>query len=342
LSDFKKDFLSNIFSGLKKNSRILLTGGTGFFGRSILRFCKEQDSSGLNVPQILVVSRNPDSFLVKYPEFGELNWLSFFKCDVEDAESVLNIPHCDFVLHAAANSTSLKNFSEIDRRDQIINGTKNILNFVVKYKIKKLLYISSGAVYGNSNFKKPFINETLLREYDSLDNTEIYGKAKLEAEHLCILYGNHYNFKITIARCFAFAGRDLPLNEHFAIGNFVYDAIFSENIILKSSGNSVRSYLSQDDLAKWLFVLLIHGKNKNIYNVGSDKPISIYDLAFMVRNLISPSKKIQICNKNTSAADSIYVPSINKVRNEYNLDVWTTVEDIIISMANGRNAKLLI
>jgi len=73
-----------------------------------------------------------------------------------------------------------------------------------------------------------------------------------------------------VARCFAFVGADLPLNVHFAIGNFIRDALTADALTVSGDGTPLRTYLDQSDLAHWLFTMLERGRSGEDYNVSSD------------------------------------------------------------------------
>lgn len=74
---------------------------------------------------------------------------------------------------------------------------------------------------------------------------------------------------------------NLPLNAHFAIGNFIQDAISAEQITVAGDGTPLLTYLDQSDLAHWLWTLIIEGLDGETYNVGSDRVISIAELALL-------------------------------------------------------------
>ena len=101
----------------------------------------------------------------------------------------------------------------------IINGTINVLDLCVE-KNAELLFVSSGAVNGiHKNNKK--INPTDYTPFNPLGSNYTYHLGKICAENLCYNYARKYNLNIKIARCFAFVGPYLPLDKHFAIGNFI-------------------------------------------------------------------------------------------------------------------------
>ena len=115
------------------------------------------------------------------------------------------------------------------------------------------------------------------------------------------------------ARLFAFLAPFLPIDEHFAAGNFIGNAIRNENIIIKSGGGSIRSYQYGTDLVTWLWALLVRGKSGDAYNVGSDESLSIKELAEKVVEVSASGISVKIMGKDEVANISQYVPSISKV-----------------------------
>lgn len=127
-----------------------------------------------------------------------------------------------------------------------------------------------------------------MKETDKCCPTTQYGMSKLNAEKMCI----KSDLDTCIARCFAFSGRFLSKTSQFAIGNFVKDAIDNKPIHINSNGKSTRSYLDQDDLCKWLMSILLFSAPNEIYNVGSNRVISIFELAQLIKKLLNPNVEI--------------------------------------------------
>jgi UDP-glucuronate decarboxylase len=307
------------------NKHLIITGGTGFFGRALLRFLLKNASYTISV-----LSRNPAKFLESYPEFNVIKE-SFICGDILVPESLPRDQNFSHLLHAATDSTIGNTLTPSARYEQIVSGTKNILDLAVNVGVERFLFVSSGGVYGPQPSDMASIPESYCGMPDPLNPSNSYGVAKRAAEHLCALYHDSYGIETVVARCFTFVGRDLPLHVHFAIGNFIRDALWKDEIIVSGDGTTIRSYLDQSDLAIWLMTVLEIGYPRRAYNVGSDKPISILDLAYLVRDVICPNKNVRIVGDRLASdvSRSRYVPDIMRARNELGLSVSVALKDAI-------------
>jgi len=288
---------------------------------------------------VTLLSRNPNRFEAQYPDLVAHRWLHLVQGDVCDPDSLPRGRAFTHVLHAATDSTNGPQLSPLQRYDQIVNGTRNVLDLAVASGASRFLLTSSGGVYGPQPSDMERIPEDHLGMPNPLHVSNVYSVAKRAAEHLCSLY-NQGHLQSVVARCFAFVGPDLPLNVHFAIGNFTRDALWSDEIIVNGDGTPIRSYLDQRDLAHWLMTLLRDGKAGEAYNVGSDRAISIADLAYLVRDLVSPEKPVRIlANPVDNAERSRYVPDISKIHNHLGLRPTYTLEQSILDTAVAARAR---
>jgi UDP-glucuronate decarboxylase len=326
---------------MNSSSHVLLTGGTGFFGRALLRTWISKSRTNPNISSVTILTRSPRAFLIQYPEFGNLPWLHLHKGDVCHPDTLPYGSAFTHVLHAAADSTLGPRMPPLQRYDQIVSGTRNLLDLAVSCNAKRFLFISSGAVYGQQPAHIDQLPEKWHGMPDPLDPANAYGVAKRAAEHLCVLYNQSHQLQTVIARCFAFVGEDLPLDAHFAIGNFIRDALQQASIRVKGDGMPLRSYLDQRDLAEWLLVLLQKGKSGSAYNVGSDHAFSIAEIANLVRDIISPGKPILIeghrCGNN---GRNLYVPCIRRVKDELGLSIKIPLEEAIRTTAERVERRL--
>ena len=285
--------------------KILITGGTGFFGMNLVKTFKYLVENEDLKCEIFILSRNAKDIKVKNRELNDLPYLHFKNHDISKPIILKN--DIDFVIHCATSASKEINDNHFDEMSKtIINGTINILDFCVQKKAK-LLFISSGAVNGinESNTK---INPTDYSPFNPLDGNYTYHLGKIFAENLCFNYSLKFNLEVKIARCFAFVGPFLPLKKHFAIGNFINSVLDKKQIIIKSKGTSIRSYLYSADLVIWLLKTLVNGQNLKPYNIGSSEKISIYDLA----SLVSKFGDKEVLVEGNKENPTFYVPNIDE------------------------------
>lgn len=301
---------------------IFMTGGTGFFGRALLRHWVAIEEEGLFSEEVGILTRSPQDFLDSHPEFSKLSWLKFFEGDVLEYSTLPKNIEIDRIIHAATESTNGATLTPFKTYNDITIGTKNILNFAVHNNVRRFLLTSSGAVYGPQPETLEEIPESYLGIPDPLDPMSAYSMAKRASEHLCCLYNDLYGVESVVARCFAFVGQDLPLSAHFAIGNFIQDALYNNEINVAGDGTPVRSYMNQADLADWLVCILDKGVAGRAYNVGSDRSISISNLAHLVRDVLSPNKPVVLRNGDGGfQGRNVYIPDITRAKCELGLAI---------------------
>jgi len=303
-------------------ARIFLTGGTGFFGCWLLEsYAHAWDRLSLT-GSVTVLTRSADAFRAKAPHLASHRAIRLVEGDVRS----FHLPGERFthIVHAAADATpELCRTNPLLVHDTIVDGTRRVLDLAVQCGAKRLLLTSSGAVYGTQPRDLTHVPETYMGAPDVTDQKWVYAEAKRVAEMLCTVY-NGRDVQCAIARCFAFFGPYLPLDMHFAIGNFMRDAMRGGPIRIGGDGTPMRSYLYMADLAIWLWTILVAGAPGRPYNVGSERDLSIAELADMVGG----GTKVEIAG--TPIAGRLpdrYVPSTERARTELNLREWISLEE---------------
>ncbi len=179
------------------------------------------------------------------------------------------------VIHAATEaSAKLNGDAPLVMFDTIVDGTRRVLQFSLSHSVGRFLFVSSGAVYGNQPSHLTHISESFAGGPDPLDRASAYAEGKRAAELLCAVTASP-SLETTVARCFAFVGPYMQLDAHFAIGNFIADALGGGPVHVKGDGSPFRSYLYASDLAVWLWTMLFKGRSGRAYNVGSEDALSI-------------------------------------------------------------------
>jgi dTDP-glucose 4,6-dehydratase len=297
-----------------RGGRIFVTGATGFFGIWLLEsFAFANRSLDLGA-KLVGLSRNPEAFYEKAPHLGQESSIALHRGDIRD----FDFPRASFthVIHAGTTSSAPVPPSEM--LDTIIRGTKRTLQFAVAAGAKRFLFVSSGAVYGKQPSKITHLPESYQGAPDPMDPNSAYGEGKRVGELLCAMAHKENGLETVIARCFAFVGPQLPLDAHFAIGNFIRDAIKGEPIKVKD-GNPYRSYLYAADLAIWLWTILFKGEACHPYNVGSDQEITIADLAQTVASTLGGSVALSTSALKFSSPATRYVPDVSRIEKELGL-----------------------
>ena len=155
--------------------------------------------------------------------------------------------------------------------ETIVEGTREVLRAAAT-KGARVLFLSSGAVYGRQHAA---VAEECEGAPDPMDPRSSYGQAKRLAENLCAIATQAGRADVVVARLFAFVGPRIPLGAHFAVGNFLQDALERRPVLVQGDGQARRSYLYAGDLPEWCWAPLARGRAGVAYNVGSPDPVSI-------------------------------------------------------------------
>ena len=311
-----------------QGARIFMTGGTGFFGHWLVESLIRANAK-LNLDiRATVLTRSTDRFRLRSPQIANDPAVTLIEGDIRDFDFPAE-PH-SHILHAATDSVVPPGAPAYELPESILDGTRRVLHFARFTGARRLLYVSSGAVYGRGINTVTNIPETYTGAPDPLALSSGYDEAKRMAEHLCVAYSQVTQLECSITRCFAFVGPHLPLDAHFAIGNFIRDAIAGTPIHILGDGTPLRSYMYMSDLAAWLWTMLVRAPGNRAYNVGSDHAVSIGELAHEVANALRPGLEIRIDGQPAAGiAPTSYVPDITRARSELGLDITVDLSTAI-------------
>ena len=313
-----------------RHGRLFVTGGTGFLGCWLLEsFLWANDVLGLGA-EICVLTRDPSAFRVKAPHLANHSAVTLLAGDAR----CFDFPAGSFshVIHAAAEpSARLNARSPLLLLDTIVDGTRRVLDFAVACRARSFLFVSSGAVYGPPTCGLSFISEDYGGAPDPLDPLSAYASGKRMAEHLCALYHQRSGLETKIARCFSVVGPYLPLDGHFAVSCFLRDSLAGGAIRVLGDGTAKRSYIYAGDLALWLWTILVRGAASRPYNVGSDRVVSIEEVARLIASEFSPPPEVRLEHgaSATSLAGRSFVPSIERAKSELQLDITRPLPDAL-------------
>ncbi|MBI5107548.1 MAG: NAD(P)-dependent oxidoreductase [Rhodocyclales bacterium] len=276
------------------------------------------DACGANV-RATVLSRDPARFRAEVPHLGlrpEFEWIVG-----EPAGFEFPAERFDYLIDFATPSAMEVGAGGTAIVERCLRGSANLIRFAKAAGVRRVLYASSGAVYG----RQPENVERLAEDFPADAATvSPYGRLKQRSEALLLGSG----LDVVIARGFAFIGPYLPLTDKFAAGSFLRDALAGGPIRIHGDGNQLRSYLYAADLAVWLVALLASGHAGRAYNLGSDNAVSLHDLATRIAAAL-PRPCAVVAGSADIAGAKRYVPDIGLARSELGLKVAIGLDEAV-------------
>lgn len=298
----------------------------------MLSLFERQGLSTTHPLAVNIVSRNAEA-LDKF----KFRHFRFFNVDL--LERGFTLPDSDVIIHAASPASAALNSADPGLMfESIVQSTSNLMDCVARSQSQpRILFLSSGAVYGEMASGAETFSEEWQTSSMDVASSSAYVEGKRTAEAMLRAATNEGVCEAVIARLFAFSGINLPRDRHFAIGNFVEDAVVNKKITVRSDGSSIRSYLDEQDMAQWLLAIAQHGNPDRIYHIGSERAVSIRELAFLVaeRCTLITGEQISVdILGQISPIDGVsrYVPSTVQTRQELGLSETISLESSIDSM----------
>jgi nucleoside-diphosphate-sugar epimerase len=314
-----------------RNQQLFITGGTGFFGRWMLESLLAANHRFSLNTRATVLTREPAKFRNACPHLADHPAITLLQGDMQSCA----FPQGEFafVIHAAADVSAARGHGYATDSNLVaatVDGTRRTLDFAASHCTRRLLMVSSGAVYGSQPPSLSHIPETYTGAPDACLPQSAYGEGKWASEALCAAYSAPGGLECAIARPFAFVGPHLALDQGFAIGDFIRCALASQPIAIRGDPSTVRSYLYAADLAVWLWTILSRAAPLRPYNVGSDQAISLGALAEEVASVLCPGMPVQIAlSSRPGAAGNRYVPAIKRSTEELGLRQTIFLRDAI-------------
>lgn len=335
----KKNYLWNKLSdSLKKlnfdyknliNSKILISGGTGFVGSWIVHsFALLNKLFLLNIE--LTIITNQKKNVNKYFFLKKFIKINYILSDINKIKKVDgNFTH---LIHGCANYTGERN----DILKTNIGGAEKILSILKKKKIKNILFISSGAVYENKNLKLKETNALV-----DINSKKYYAVSKVKSEKIFSEYYNkNKNINLTILRLFTFAGPGLDTLKYLAYSSAINSRFKNNKIKLNSDGQSKRGFMHSIDMALWIIKSLTF-KKKNIINVGSNEILTIYEMSKIVSSVKYKNfKKVDLTISKNIKHNSFYVPNTNRAVKKdlkINFTIQDAIRDHLFHKMNSKN-----
>jgi dTDP-glucose 4,6-dehydratase len=303
----------DVWAALRGRS-IFLTGGTGFVGKWLLESLVHAERELALGLHLTVLTRDPGAFERASGHLARAPIVTLQQGDV--ADFVFPAQSFDHVIHAAlpvAAPTAAAGSSSL--RDMAAAGALRACQLAAATGAGRLLHVSSGAVYGPRTAVDALDEEASWTTSEGLND---YTRAKRESETRVL--GDEWPFDVVIARCFAFAGPYLLAASGSAAADFIERAARGHDIVIRGTGDAVRSYQYAGDMARWLLTCMVKGRAGRAYNIGSETAVSIAELARRTAHLAATGIDVHVMGEAAPGlAGKHYVPDIRRAAMELGL-----------------------
>lgn len=314
---FQSQFLDSMLS-LKIEGNILITGAQGMIGNALACAINELLSNQiLNGVRLILCSRDWKPANLEY-------WKNFKNVEnVTNFNLLNNYKSIDLVIHTASPS----NITKIKRIDDLRIPNIELLKNIFNLNPQKILYISSGEVYGGG--------DTFENQHSKKFSYEItrdwYPLIKIETEDTLRNFGEVYDVKTIVIRLFHTYGPGLKVNDGRSFADILWGAVNEKLIILNSSGEQTRSFLYVSDAVKGILKTLFTSQHKQItLNLGSDMPLKIIEFAKLVSIQTGASIVVKVNNSFKHSPNDYVVPELKAIK-DFN---WDPIIDINTGITN--------
>ncbi len=258
---------------------VLITGATGLICSAIadmLIRVNETQNAGI---EIYVTGRNPEKVGDRFGEYASREYFHILRYDA--LKEIKDFPEkIDYIIHGAGNAFPGAMIKEpVETMECNTGGTLRLLKYAGEAGCRRFMYISSSEVYGKKEADRPFKEED-YGFVDLLGPRSAYPVSKRAGETLCASYSYEFGIESVIIRPGHIYGPTASKKDNRVSSAFAYQAAAGEDIIMKSDGAQIRSYVYCIDCASAALVALLKGENIGAYNISNpDSVISIKEMA---------------------------------------------------------------
>lgn len=266
--------------------KVLITGGTGMIGSFLVDAMmkkneKLQDKQKIDLQ---VTTRNMEYAQERFLHHTDSNTFHLLRLDVTHMENELGHLDIDYIIAGAGNADP-ENFAKypVDTMESNLYGLTNLLKIAKSRQGIRVLYISTGEIYGNAGIDIETFKEEDSYYVNSTDVRACYPNSKRAAETFCVAYHKQYDVDVVIGRLCYVYGPTVKESDSRSVAQFFRKAVRGEDIILKSRGEQIRSYCYIADAVAALLFLLVCGVSGEAYNIANaDSNCSIAEFADVV------------------------------------------------------------
>ena len=280
LKNKQMSFLSEKLGG----KTVMVSGATGLVGSAVVRYLLDLNKALSSDIKIIGLYKDEEKCRKLYGNIKDCPFCPrFFSSD----DAVSFDDKVDYIVHCAGISGGSKMHLKDPVRvfDIGINGTRSLLEYAVSYECKGFVYVSTYEIYGGVN-EDALILENHPCQLDPMTLRNSYAEVKRLCESMCVAYSAKYGMHVYSGRLTSSFGTGVSYNDPRFFAEFARCVVNGQNIVMKSTGGTVRNYLDVDDAASGFLYMLVNGENCTAYNLTNRNNVfSVRDIAMRMIEL---------------------------------------------------------
>lgn len=260
---------------------ILITGATGLIGTCLTQVLMARSGKDYHV---YATGRDEARAKERFAKFLSDPSFHFIPYDVTMPLEASGVPF-HYIIHAASNASPIFFANHpVEVIKSNILGVSHLMEYGISHQMRRLLYVSTGEVYGEGDGHE--FTENFSGYVDCTSSRSCYPSSKRAAETLCVSYAAEYGADVVIARPCHTYGPHFTEKDNRVYAQFIRNVLQGQDIIMKSTGEQFRSWCYVVDCVSALLYILLRGINGQAYNIADNSSnISIRNLAEMIAGI---------------------------------------------------------
>mgnify|MGYP000009544484 FL=1 len=310
-----------------KGKTLVVSGATGMIGSFLIDLIMRLNSIYELSCHVVALGRKRQKAEKRLPYFDSPDF-EFIECDLSNTRELPAL-NADYILHLASSTHPRAYASDpIGTIEGNVDGLRALLN-LADQSGAELLFASSVEVYGENRGDVERFDESYSGYLDCNTLRACYNESKRLGEAMCQAWKSQKGVSVHIARIARVYGPTLLPSDSKALSQFIHKGIAGENVVLKSEGNQLFSYLHVADAVSGILRVLLSGESGQAYNLADESSdVRLRDLAKVVCDSCGVSLEFCLPDANEAAGYSKATLALmdgSKAKNELG---WKAVYDI--------------